>query len=109
MKSLDLLRMRIHVALSERRSKLLPELRRRHERRPMKIDKYFHLYGRKNDVVFEEVDLESLSIEKTAKPKGDVTSDVFGHCRTVYYCGNCGQGIIPADRYCRNCGYKVRW
>ena len=75
----------------------------------MKIDKYFHLYGRKNDVVLEEVDLESLSIEKTAKPKGNVISDVFGHCRTVYYCGNCGQGIIPADRYCRNCGCKVRW
>ena len=75
----------------------------------MKIDKYFHLYGRKNDVVFEEVDLESLSIEKTAKPKGDVISDVFGHCRNVYYCGNCGKSVIPADRYCRNCGYKVRW
>ena len=52
----------------------------------MKIDKYFHLYGRKNDVVLEEVDLKSLSIEKTAKSKGDVISDVFGHCRTVYYC-----------------------
>ena len=37
----------------------------------MKIDKYFHLYGRKNDVVFEEVKWIPVS-ERLPKPWQEV-------------------------------------
>lgn len=61
----------------------------------MKIDKYFHLYGRKNDVVFEEVKWIPVS---EALPKEDI--DVllqFPHSMAVGYQENGFWNITACD------------
>lgn len=61
----------------------------------MKIDKYFHLYGRKNDVVFEEVKWTPVS---EALPEEDI--DVllqFPHTMAVGYQENGFWNIVNCD------------
>jgi hypothetical protein len=72
----------------------------------MKIDKYFHLYSRKDDVVFEE-------IEKPELKKGKWIDEGFyadGHGAHAFRCSECGGHIIEydADPFCKWCGADMR-
>lgn len=76
----------------------------------MKIDKWFHLYGRKDDIVFEEVPFEKLP---SAQQKGkwlDRTDDG----RIVYpwwascECSQCENEGYKAWEFCPNCGADMR-
>ena len=49
-------------------------------------------------------DALKLLKEKEAKP------DIFdGGVKSWFICGNCGETIHDNDKYCRQCGAKVKW
>ena len=73
----------------------------------MKIDKYFHLYSRKNDVVFEE-------IPKPERKKGkwihEYLASTAGGSYPVIRCSEC-QGALPFTfeyAHCPICGAEMR-
>ena len=70
----------------------------------MKIDKYFHLYGKKDEVVFEEVNLDSLGMEKTAKVRVIDFNDI-----DLYKCRACQYYVDKSFTYCPNCGSRLIW
>lgn len=70
----------------------------------MKIDKYYHLYGRKSDVVFEEIP------NPVRHGRWEVIDDTEFRV-TGWYCSLCNYQI--SDRYgkynyCPNCGADMR-
>ena len=73
----------------------------------MKIDKYFHLYGRKDDVVFEEIEKPELKkTGKWIKARYVLTSDPVQY---VWNCSECGKSVngysaVVLTDYCPNCG-----
>lgn len=103
----------------------------------MKIDKYFHLYGRKDDVVFEEIPAPSAQpdiardiatileneqdmrvIAQNAQPerkKGKWVRHGIGHENVPwgFDCSACGEWFVigddTAERYnfCPNCGARM--
>lgn len=79
----------------------------------LKIDKYFHLYSRKNDVVFEEI--EKLEPRKEGKwiHGREIAREMIGDCTTaIFYdgwtCSECGclveRECEPLYKYCPQCG-----
>ena len=72
----------------------------------MKIDKYFHLYSRKDDVVFEEVEKPELKTGKWIQALYVLTSDLVQY---VWNCSECGKSVsghsaVVLTDYCPNCG-----
>lgn len=79
----------------------------------MKIDKYFHLYGRKDDVVFEEIPAPEQ--RKTGKWIG-YNTEQEGWKRTdgspvFMSCSECNGFVLNNGsahwNYCPNCGAKM--
>ena len=74
----------------------------------MKIDKWYHLYGRKDDIVFEEVEKpERKSGEWVPQDHNKRTGYVT---TTVYYypkCSECGHTGNYGMNFCPNCGAKM--
>lgn len=68
----------------------------------MKIDKYFHLYGRKDDVLFEEIEKPEL------KKKGKWIDKSGGIEGAWNYCSVCGEQAIDLYDFCPNCGADMR-
>lgn len=76
----------------------------------MKIDKYFHLYfhlyGRKDDVVLEEIEKPEL------RQKGKWIEDGYNGYKAV--CSECGEPCAsyvmgkPRDNFCKWCGADMR-
>lgn len=72
----------------------------------MKIDKYFHLYGRKDDVVLEEIE------EPELRRKGKWIEDGYNGYKAV--CSECGEPCAsyvmgkPRDNFCKWCGADMR-
>ena len=68
----------------------------------MKIDKYYHLYGRKLDVVFEEI---------PNPVRRGRWNDMRESAKDVPHieCSACGKPVYTAIRYayCPNCGAKM--
>lgn len=80
----------------------------------MKIDKYFHLYGRKDDVVFEEIPAPSAQPErKTGKWINRKDED---YCGGGYAkCSVCGHKFswgaffgLDEFRFCPDCGAEMK-
>lgn len=67
----------------------------------MKIDKYFHLYGRKNDVMFEEIEKPELKTGKWIR----LTNDLAQCSECEDYIDN---AISCGYNYCPNCGADMR-
>lgn len=90
----------------------------------MKIDKYFHLYGRKDDVVFEEVEKPELKtgkwIEdaetyyKAVNEKGGGVNENTPYFTDDIACSECLAMFSVIDNeterwnFCPNCGADMR-
>ena len=73
------------------------------EENRMVIDKYYHLYGRKDDVVFEE-------IPKPERKKGKWIGKPLAGCCTVR-CSVCNDAFLENSgkwNFCPNCGADMR-
>lgn len=82
----------------------------------MKIDKYFHLYGRKDDVVFEEIPApEQRKAGKWIERKHGYWSFVNDKGERdgwipSYECSECGSGgwrNPEVMNFCPNCGARM--
>lgn len=82
----------------------------------MNIDKYFHLYGRKDDVVFEEIPApEQRKTGKWIERKHGYWSFVNDKGERdgwipSYECSECGSGgwrNPEVMNFCPNCGAKM--
>ena len=78
----------------------------------MKIDKYFHLYGREDDIVFEEIEKPALKTGKWIHGR-EMAREMIWDCTTaIFYegwtCSECGCLVEkerePWYKYCPNCG-----
>lgn len=76
----------------------------------MMIDKYFHLYGRKDDVVFEEIP------KPEQRPHGEWIDESDGWQEGTFMCSSCNMEFVliegtPEDNeyhFCPNCGASMR-
>lgn len=73
----------------------------------MKIDKWFHLYGRKDDIVFEEVPFEGLpSAQRKGKwinKNGIINCSVCRHSSWSMSFGH----LVKSFNFCPNCGARM--
>lgn len=68
----------------------------------MKIDKYFHLYSRKDDVVFEEVEKPELKTGKWIEYDNSHCECPFCHTEWSYF-----DNEVEHFDFCPRCGAKM--
>lgn len=71
----------------------------------MNIDKYFHLYGGKDDIMFEEIEKPELS----RKGKWIYHVDDIFPAESTMECDQCHaeQSLICDDEFCPHCGARM--
>ncbi len=65
----------------------------------MKINKYFHLYGKKDEIIFEEV--PTIEAEPTKHGRWEQVGD------NTYRCSVCGEISCCNSPFCSECGAKM--
>ena len=72
-----------------------------------KLDKYYHLYSRKDDVIFEEIPkLDEIPGRNRGKwIETDEWDEWYGR---IYKCSVCDRETMGTEDYCPNCGARMK-